>query len=241
MRIKHDQVTYDYDMSANTAVVVELEKNFSGSLTIPNTLDLGRDNPVVVGVADNAFKEQTGLRKITLPESVTYIGKSAFYGCKALQSVTIPKNVKRIEFATFQGCGSLSTVVIPEGMEYIAQWAFLACSALESIDIPKTVNEIGESAFSYTGLTAVNIPGNGNTTIGKKAFKSCENLMKVEIGDGVVSINDVTCIQRYLAELGQLEGICSKTADANADKKVDIYDAGHIQMYLAEYDVKLGR
>ena len=79
MRIKHDQVTYDYDMSANTAVVVELEKNFSGSLTIPNTLDLGRDNPVVVGVADNAFKEQTGLKKITLPESVTYIGKSAFY------------------------------------------------------------------------------------------------------------------------------------------------------------------
>ena len=162
MRIKHDQVTYDYDMSANTAVVVELEKNFSGSLTIPNTLDLGRDNPVVVGVADNAFKEQTGLRKITLPESVTYIGKPAFYGCKALQSVTIPKNVKRIEFATFQGCGSLSTVVIPEGMEYIAQWAFLACSALESIDIPKTVNEIGESAFSYTGLTAVNIPGREN-------------------------------------------------------------------------------
>ena len=57
-------------------------------------------------------------------------------------------------------------------------------------------------------------------------------------GDGSVNINDVTSIQRHLAELETLEGVYLHAADANQDGTVDIADATIIQMYLAEYEMK---
>ena len=56
-------------------------------------------------------------------------------------------------------------------------------------------------------------------------------------GDGHVNINDVTTIQRYLAELETLEGIYLHAADANQDGTLDISDATTLQMYLAEYNI----
>ena len=58
--------------------------------------------------------------------------------------------------------------------------------------------------------------------------------------DGTVSISDVTAIQRYIAEMHELSDIGFMNADANGDGKVDIADATHWQMHLAEYDVKPG-
>ena len=56
-------------------------------------------------------------------------------------------------------------------------------------------------------------------------------------GDGSVNINDVTQIQRHLAELESLEGIYLHAADANQDGTLDISDATTLQMYLAKYDI----
>ena len=51
-------------------------------------------------------------------------------------------------------------------------------------------------------------------------------------GDGVVTINDVTVIQRVLAEAAELAN--PLTADVNKDGAVTIEDATLIQNYLAE-------
>ena len=51
-------------------------------------------------------------------------------------------------------------------------------------------------------------------------------------GDGVVSIGDVTAIQRHLAELEHLNSDRLKAADVTGEG-LDISD---IQMYLAEYE-----
>lgn len=53
--------------------------------------------------------------------------------------------------------------------------------------------------------------------------------------DGFVNINDVTAIQRNLAELEQFNELQELAADANCDKEIDISDATAIQMYSAEY------
>ncbi len=59
-------------------------------------------------------------------------------------------------------------------------------------------------------------------------------------GDGRIGINDVTTIQRHVAEFEILSGSALLAADANSDGIVNIDDATLIQMYLAEYDVALG-
>ena len=54
-------------------------------------------------------------------------------------------------------------------------------------------------------------------------------------GDGHVDINDVTAIQRHLAELEHLNSDRIKAGDVTGEG-LDISDATAIQMYLAEYE-----
>lgn len=53
--------------------------------------------------------------------------------------------------------------------------------------------------------------------------------------DGRVNIQDVTEIQRHMAEINILTGSALKNADYNQDGKVSIEDATAIQRFLAEY------
>ena len=57
-------------------------------------------------------------------------------------------------------------------------------------------------------------------------------------GEGYVNINDVTAIQRHLAELEALEGVRIHAADSNQDGKLDIEDATNLQYFFAEYDIE---
>ena len=59
--------------------------------------------------------------------------------------------------------------------------------------------------------------------------------------DGIVSIRDVTAIQRHIAELELFSDEQLALADTNGDGEINISDATHLQMYLAEYDVVLGK
>ncbi|MBQ3299616.1 MAG: dockerin type I repeat-containing protein [Ruminococcus sp.] len=53
--------------------------------------------------------------------------------------------------------------------------------------------------------------------------------------DGIVTISDVTAIQRVLAELESFSDLQMLLADANQDGEVNITDATTIQRYLAEF------
>ena len=60
-----------------------------------------------------------GLTSITIPDSVTSIGVSAFYDCTGLTSVTIPDSVTSIGTDAFHNCTSLTSITIPNSVTSI--------------------------------------------------------------------------------------------------------------------------
>ena len=72
-----------------------------------------------------------------------------------IESYVIPNSVTSIGDSAFWGCRSLSDIVIPSSVTSIGDCAFWDCSSLSKIVIPSSVTSIGDSAFSEC-----NIPGN---------------------------------------------------------------------------------
>ncbi|MBQ5642624.1 MAG: leucine-rich repeat domain-containing protein, partial [Bacteroidaceae bacterium] len=135
-----------------------------------------------------AFYYCSGLTSVTIGNSVTSIGSSAFRGCSGLTSVTIGNSVKSIGESAFEGCKGLTSVTIGNSVEIIGKSAFSSCSGLTSVSIDNSVWSIGESAFyGCYGLTSVTIP-NRVESIGDYAFAKCSGLTSVTIGSGVKSI-----------------------------------------------------
>ncbi len=56
--------------------------------------------------------EETSLKSIVIPESVTRIYNRAFYECKSLQSIVIPSSVENIGEEVFYGCESLTSIEV---------------------------------------------------------------------------------------------------------------------------------
>ena len=82
-----------------------------------------------------------------IPDSVTSIGNSAFYGCDSLTNVNIPDSVTSIGNSAFDGCKSLTNINIPDSVTSIGKSAFAWCYSLTSINIPDSVTRIGDKAF----------------------------------------------------------------------------------------------
>ena len=59
--------------------------------------------------------------------------------------------------------------------------------------------------------------------------------------DGIISITDVTLIQRYIAEFEIFTDGQLAAADTDGSGEVDIDDVTLLQMFIAEYDVVLGK
>ena len=94
----------------------------------------------------SAFDEYPPLVRITIPEGVTEVGGSAFFGCHNLKYVTLPQSLRKIGASAFLYCTGLSEIIIPEGVVVIGDYAFDHCSSLKTVTIPRTCT-FGDTAF----------------------------------------------------------------------------------------------
>ena len=190
-----------------------------------------------------SFENCTNLTSVKLNPNMTTIGIGAFEGCTSLCAFDWANAaVAVIPTQAFYGCTALNEMDIPDSVTTIEPFAFANCTALETVKIGENVTNIADTAFDNDGELTI------SCYYDSYAYQFALDhsipyilldgvLLGDANGDGSVNINDVTTIQRYLAELESLEGIYLHAADANQDGTVDIADATTLQMYLAEYDI----
>ena len=84
------------------------------------------------GMMDNYFDSEDtpwyefcrGIKKISIGNNITGIGKAVFEDCSSLTSVKIPNSVTSIGDSAFEDCSSLTGVKIPNSVKSIGCWAF---------------------------------------------------------------------------------------------------------------------
>lgn len=139
-------------------------------------------------IEGGVFENSISIESISLPESLVYLGPSAFYYCEGLTEITIPEKISELLGCDFMGCKSLQRAELPEGLKSIGHLTFAECESLEKINIPSTVEDIATFAFSgCTSLSEVTMP-EGLLSIGEMAFDGCESLTDVTIPDSVETI-----------------------------------------------------
>ncbi|MFA5449958.1 MAG: InlB B-repeat-containing protein, partial [Clostridia bacterium] len=132
----------------------------------------------VTAIGYNAFANLTQLKRVTLPQTLSFIGPAAFINCTALEEIVIPDTVATISQNAFSGCTSLVSVGFGEHsmLVEIGSFAFNNASSLFEIEFPSTLEKIGERAFSgASSLETIVIPESIND-IGAYAFAGCVNL-----------------------------------------------------------------
>lgn len=124
-------------------------------VVVPQTLG----GAEVTAVGAEAFKNNTLIERIDLPNTIKEIGEYAFYGCTALSEIS---NLERLTL--------------------IKGYAF-AKSGINTFVGGEKLQELGSYAFSESDITSVNLKGNMQSErMGTHLFYFCTSLRTVVLG-----------------------------------------------------------
>ena len=138
------------------------------------------DGYVVLGINFNAFKNNTKITKVKIPETVTFINGYAFTGCTKLESINIPEAVTSLSgYGIFMDCSSLKSIVIPNSVTELGQSIFQDCTSLETVVLSNKLTELQSQSFlGCSNLQSITIPS-ALIKIGQYAFNNCSGLKNV--------------------------------------------------------------
>ena len=169
------------------------------------------DLPSLKVIEGGAFSYCNNLARVTIPESVEFIGSNAFEGCNALWSVTynainaevegrlsprdlerivIGDKVRRLPAGLYTGNTNVTEIILPKSVEVLDPDVFHGCGNLEYIRLSDNITTISENAFyGCSSLKELHWPANLKT-IGVKAFRDCNSLKSISLPEGVQNVGE---------------------------------------------------
>ena len=181
-----------YTVSGTTATIT----GYTGSseyLTIPSTITNNGVTYTVTSLGQNAFRENSTIKRVYISSGIQNIGQMCFYKCSNLTYVSIPNTVQNMSTSCFEFCKKLTTVSFASNsiLKEIPSLSFSNCSSLTSISIPDSVKRIGMAAFdscSNLNTVSINYLSSKLEYIEMGAFTNCYNLSNVVLPKSVKKI-----------------------------------------------------
>lgn len=204
--------------------------NLSGALIIPEgVLEIGSSafqgtlissvalSPRLGKIYDSAFWECNSLTgTLNLPETLTYVGDQAFWGCSFVGELHLPNSLEYIGGRAFYYAGNfVGNLRIPDRLKKVSDYAFAGSGFTGTVDLNNAV-EFGSGAFTcdyFSGdlivpegtveipnsfMSASQAPGPGKLNsivlpeslrrIGSNAFFGQSRLRILKISDGLIYI-----------------------------------------------------
>lgn len=145
-------------------------------LSIPSVIN----GKTVEGIGQNAFRaiHDGHAKKITFPDTITYIADGAFAFIEEVELV-FNGEISYIGEEAFKSNSRITKISLGEGLEKIPFRAFGDCSQLKTLDIPEKLTVIEENAFeNCQALLTIVLPSTLEV-IESEAFYSCTKLKSV--------------------------------------------------------------
>lgn len=208
-----DGIAYDFVDEGVEVVAKTQPSNYSDEITIPSEVDYEGIPCEVVGIGYNAFDESK-VTSVTLPETLRYLGKFCFYGCKNLKSLQLPQGLRSIDIKALSNSG-LESITIPKSVTYLIE--FGSYPQLKSLIIDPSKSSLHIQNFESGWFTQFgdsekleyifigrNLELEDDKWYQGMDYMACDNLKKVRIGE-------------YVTEFGAsfdstLEIICEPTS-----------------------------
>ena len=164
-------------------------------------------------IPDKMFQNNTSLKKVIVPASVTKVGSYAFSSSK-IEEIYFEDSANGLTVGTFAfyNCPNLTSLRLPYGLTSIGANA-ISKTGLETIVIPDTVTEMGGSALAYNDNLKNVTLSKSMTAVPSRGFVGCESLTELTlpasiqdcgVTDTSVAFNDCTSLQNIYVADGSL-------------------------------------
>ena len=120
---------FNVNYDGKSMVILSCGDKESREIIVPPTIS----GAPVTGIGNGAFSFCHGMRRIVLPDTVTFIENAAFRGCGNLVDAVLSKELRSIGALSFAGCSKLRRVTLPNCLERFEINSFRGCDELREI------------------------------------------------------------------------------------------------------------
>lgn len=230
--------SYYDDTHLDTYMVAAVNREISGDIVIPyeyNGKKVTVINDIDKPAGWQAFGDCKNITGITLPNTITLIGPSAFKGCNFIE-IIIPGSVRKISGSAFNQCGILKKVVLREGIIELGAASFYACTKLAHIEIPSTLTTVVSEGThpTFHGCTGVkDIYYNGTKEQFDMLNVGSSLLHQATIKYNYITNTELNSINNNIANIASLDTKVSNVIDTKIPQLTEAIKNGfRIKEYI---------